>query len=722
VQLRQALDADGYSGVQIVATDGYNWTTIASDMASDPAFAQATSIIGEHYPCSGSSCTTPSSVLATGKTVWASEDGSAGYDSGAAALAQDINEDYVGGQMTATINWSLIWSVYSGLPYDGDGLMLANTPWSGNYQVGLSIWVMAHTAQFTQPGWQYLNSGSVQLAGGGSVATLRSPATGDWSSIAETVGATAPQQVTYQVSDGLSAGRVQVWATNLDSSDPADWFNHVGQVQPQGGAFSLTLQPGYLYTVTTTTGQHKAAAAPPPASPMPLPYSQNFNSYPAGSLARYVSDVGGAFQVEPCADSQDPGNMCLQQMVTQQPVQWAGMDNYPVTVVGDPSWSNYRATVDALLEQPGYVELDARSGPSGNGQSGYHFQISNTGQWSVYKQTAGAAFGASGTPTTLASGTTSFGTGAWHQLSLAVQGDEITASLDGQALATVLDNTYPAGQVGLATSPWVTAQFDNLTVTPAPVPAQAKGPSLGAISPSPVQIAAPAASTTLTTDVTNPGGLPATAVSATLQVPPGWTAATTTAPADLGAGQTTPVGWQVTAPASASPGVYQATAEVSYAEGGLDWIGQLPVTMYLEVVPQTQMTATASSYQAGYPPSQAIDGNPSTLWHTEWDPVRVYPPQSITLNLGGSYNVSGLTYLPRQDGNPNGIITSYEVLVSQDGTTFTQVASGSWAEDETLKQVTFPAVQASYVELVGVQAGNDYVSAAEINVIGAQAS
>jgi hypothetical protein len=50
------------------------------------------------------------------------------------------------------------------------------------------------------------------------------------------------------------------------------------------------------------------------------------------------------------------------------------------------------------------------------------------------------------------------------------------------------------------------------------------------------------------------------------------------------------------------------------------------------------------------------------------------------------------------------------------------VASGSWAEDETLKQVTFPAVQARYVELVGVQGGNDYVSAAEINVIGSAAS
>lgn len=729
VQLRQALDAHGYSRIQIVATDGYNWTTVAADMASDPAFADAVAVIGEHYPCSGSSCVTPSSVLATGKTIWASEMGSAGYDSGASALAEDINEQYVEGQMTASINWSLIWSAYSDLPYSGDGLMLANTPWSGSYQVGLSIWVMAHTAQFTKPGWRYLDSGSVNLSGGGSVATLRSPTSGAWSSIAETAGASAPQQVTYQVSGGLSAGPVQVWATNLNSSDPADWFQHIGQVQPDDGSFTLTLQPGYLYTVTTTTGQHKGSAAPPPAATMHLPYADNFNSYSAGSLARYVSDLGGAFQVEPCADDGPAADglaagMCLQQMVTQQPVQWDGTDNYPVTVVGDPSWTNYDASVSAMLEQSGYVELDARATAPGNGLAGYHFQVSSTGQWSVYAQTAGASFGAEGTQTTLASGTTaSFGTGTWHRLGLDVRGDEITATLDGRVLATVLDNGYPVGQVGLETSPWVTAQFDNLRVTPVTVPATAQGPSLGTVTPNPAQIAAPGGSATLTANVTNPGSLPASAVSATMQVPAGWTAtATGTVPGSLAPGQSAPLAWQVNAPDSATPGVYAATAQVTYAEGGLDWIDQVPVTIYLSVVPQSQMTATASSYEAGYPPSNAIDGNPDTLWHSEYTPVRVYPPQWITLDLGGTYNVSGLTYLPRQDGNPNGIITSYEVLVSTDGTTFTQVASGSWAEDETLKEITFPPVQARYVELVGVQGANDYVSAAEINVIGSPAS
>ncbi|MGH3169114.1 MAG: discoidin domain-containing protein, partial [Trebonia sp.] len=596
----------------------------------------------------------------------------------------------------------------------------------------LSIWVMAHTAQFTAPGWRYLNSASVRLGGGGSVATLRSPTSGNWSSIAETVGASEPQQVTYQVSGGLSAGPVQVWATNLNSSDSADWFRHVGQVRPSNGSFTLTLQPGYLYTVTTTTGQHKGSAPVPAAATMRLPYSENFNSYSAGSLARYVSDLGGAFQVEPCADASPAGfavrglagGMCLQQMVTQQPVRWDGTDNYPVTVVGDPSWANYRASVSAMLEQPGYVELDARASAPGNGLAGYHFRVSDSGQWSIYAQTGGSSFGAAGTQTTLASGTVpSLGTGTWHRLGLEARGDEITASLDGQVLATVLDNAYPVGQIGLETSPWVAAQFDNLRVTPVAVPANAKGPSIGTVTPNPLRIAAPGDSATLTTSVTNPGSLPARAVSATLHVPSGWTAtAAGNVPGNLGPGQSATLAWHVTAPATAAPGAYQATAEVTYTEGGLDWIGQVPVTIDLSIVPQGQMTATASSYQSGYPPGNAIDGNPDTLWHTEWDPNRAYPPQSITLDLGGTYNVSGLLYLPRQDGNPNGIITGYQVLVSQDGSSFTQLAAGNWTQDETLKQVTFPPVAARYVELVGVQGANGYVSAAEINVIGSPAS
>jgi O-glycosyl hydrolase len=717
VSLRQALDQNGYANVQIVADDSYDWTSVAASMQSDPAFKQAVDIIGEHYPCAPTSCSTPSSVLATGKPVWASEQGSQPYDTGAPALAQEINRAYVDGRMTSTINWSLVWSAYGSLPYPGDGLMLANTPWSGNYTVGKSIWVMAHTAQFTQPGWRYLDSASTRLQGGGSVVSLRSPSGNDWSSIAETTDVTSPQQVAYQVSGGLSAGPVHVWATNLNSNNPDDWFVRLPDVQPTAGSFTVTLQPGYLYSFTTTTGQHKGTAVAPPAQGLGLPYTDTFGEYPSGSTPTYLSDLGGAFETAPCIGVT---GSCLQQMVTQQPVTWWGVDNFPATLIGDPSgWQNYQAQVSALLPQPGYVELVGRALGPNQGLSGYHFRIDNTGQWTLYRADP-TGFNSDPQLTTLATGTAAFGLDTWHRLALRLRGDEITPELDGQPLATALDATYQGGQVGLEVSPWVPAQFRDLAVQPQPVSGQ--GPQLGPITPNPVQIAAPGDSASVATTVSNPGSSLATAVSAQLQVPAGWSANLTTAPpATLMPGQTAPVSWQLRAPASAAPGAYQATADATYQEGGLDWTASKSVPVDLGIVPQNQMTATATSAQDGYPPSNAIDGNPNTLWHTAWSPVRVYPPQSITLDLGNDYNVNGLLYLPRQDGNPNGIITQYNVYVSSDGNTFTQVATGNWALNGTEKNATFAPTSARYVRLEALQAGNGYVSAAEINVEGSLA-
>ena len=80
------------------------------------------------------------------------------------------------------------------------------------------------------------------------------------------------------------------------------------------------------------------------------------------------------------------------------------------------------------------------------------------------------------------------------------------------------------------------------------------------------------------------------------------------------------------------------------------------------------MTATATSQETAgenNAASMAIDGNPETFWHTKWDKSDVLP-QSITLNLGGTYKINKVAYLPRQSGS-NGIITGYNVYVSTDG-------------------------------------------------------
>lgn len=89
----------------------------------------------------------------------------------------------------------------------------------------------------------------------------------------------------------------------------------------------------------------------------------------------------------------------------------------------------------------------------------------------------------------------------------------------------------------------------------------------------------------------------------------------------------------------------------------------------------------------------------------------------------------GYCLFPRQprtglvaDGNYNGNITSYAVSVSTDGTNFTQVATGTWADDPTLKSAMFPAQTARYIRLTALAGHNGYASAAEINVLGTPSS
>lgn len=130
-------------------------------------------------------------------------------------------------------------------------------------------------------------------------------------------------------------------------------------------------------------------------------------------------------------------------------------------------------------------------------------------------------------------------------------------------------------------------------------------------------------------------------------------------------------------------------------------------------IPQSGMTATASSFQPGDDPANALDGNAATLWHTKWSPPHL--PESITLNLGGSYDVNQIKYLPRA-GAHNGTITKYNVFVSTDGVNFTQVASGTWARDDREKSAVFGKVTATHVKLEAIEGVGNFASAAEINV------
>ncbi len=267
----------------------------------------------------------------------------------------------------------------------------------------------------------------------------------------------------YTITGGLSTGTVHVWSTNVNSSSSSTWFVHSQDITPVNGSFSLTVQPGFVYTLTTTTGQGKGTATSPAQGSLSLPYSDSFDSDTAGQQPPYLSQMQGAFEVEPCAGGRS--GQCVQQQAPVKPIEWDGNAN-PFTIGGSPGWANYTVSADALMEQAGAVQLIGRAGSSVGynppAANEYYLQLSNTGGWQVVRESG------SGSTTTLASGTVSApGTGTWQHLALTFNGAAITAAINGTNVTTVNDSTYASGYVGFGTSGYQTDQFDNLSVTSA---------------------------------------------------------------------------------------------------------------------------------------------------------------------------------------------------------------------------------------------------------------
>ncbi|MEV0399647.1 ricin-type beta-trefoil lectin domain protein [Actinoallomurus sp. NPDC050550] len=492
--LKSTLVAKGHGSIKVVAADN-NWN-VADAMASDPAFKNAVDIVGVHYPCgyngSFTSCSSTPTARSLGKPLWASEngsedlDGSPGVDSGrgAPAVARAINRDYIDGQMTSYINWPVVAALYPNLYFQTDGLSLANQPWSGHYRIGKTTWVTAHTTQFTHPGWRYVDSAKGYLGGdraNGSYVTLKPSNDSDYTTVIETMDATADQTATFTVTGGLPTGQVHVWATNLTSNNSADWFAHAQDVTPSGGKYTLTLKPGYVYTVTTMAGGGKGTATPAPSKSLALPYADDFDTAATTTSPKYFADMNGAFQTVPCGGRT---GKCLRQMAPTRPIHWTDEKSpNPYTIMGDQTWSNYTVTVDALLESSSTVDVLGRVGQQGrnnNGLNAYHLLVGDSGAWSIQKSDTNWNW------TTLpgASGKTDkpLGAGTWHRISLTMQGSKLSASIDGTKVGETTDASFAGGQAGLGVTDYKTAQFDNFRLDPGTATSPVSGPVAAGIA------------------------------------------------------------------------------------------------------------------------------------------------------------------------------------------------------------------------------------------------
>ena len=128
------------------------------------------------------------------------------------------------------------------------------------------------------------------------------------------------------------------------------------------------------------------------------------------------------------------------------------------------------------------------------------------------------------------------------------------------------------------------------------------------------------------------------------------------------------------------------------------------------------------SEEANNPASNAIDGNPATIWQSRVnaDPALTH---ELTVDMGKVQRIAGFIYLPRRDGARDGIVETYRFETSVDGDNWTTAIDsgrfGNIRNNPELQEVTFTPINARFFRFTALQqlGTNGGASAAEISVL-----
>jgi hypothetical protein len=470
INLRAALNANGFTSTQIAATDSFAKTgksgDVADFLAGHPQFDKAIGVLAYHnlcrYPATGNNCLVPEAARKSGKPIWESEIGALRETTGVPAMARSLINAFIQVDATGMIEWPLLSSMPANLPEEDRGLVFAPQPWSGHYSVFEMAWVLAQTTEFTEPGWHHIGGASGQLGGDyGSYTSYESPSHNAWSLVTQTTEAPRDQTITVHVDSGLPDSAVHVWSTRLNSTKSSTWFFNRGTVHPKGGTFSYTLQPDFIYSFTTTTGQHKGGPKVPGSKTMPLPYTATPDQ---SNEPTYLAPQDGSFEYLPGSTT------TFEQTTVGQPVFWQNpvSTRFPYAVMGDRGMKNYTVSDDVTFTATGQnAGLISRfDHPKADGIAqrfyAYQFTLTTSGGWKMIRNASGKA------ATVLASGTLSSPPtlNSPVTMSLTANGSKLTAKVNGTTVKSLTDRTYATGDAGISTGGWYQVQFSNLKVTP----------------------------------------------------------------------------------------------------------------------------------------------------------------------------------------------------------------------------------------------------------------
>jgi hypothetical protein len=449
--LRRTLDNNGLKDVKIIAADFFNWD-IAAVMARDKELYDAVYALGIHYNERWDKKPYSSTVIAQNlnKSLRNSEGGPWKGDwDGFEYLLKLYNMNYIAGKATNVVTWSLVTSYYDNLSLPNSGLMMAKTPWSGYFEIQPALWAVAHTTQFTEPGWRYVDAACGYLYKG-SYVTLISPDNNDYSIIIETADTTGSQTVTFHLGKNFGNKPLHVWKTTRDKCE----FEKQPDIRLKNNIFTIRLEGKSAYSITTTTGQTKGFYEAPENVPFPFPYKTDFESQNPGQLAKYFMDQTGIFEI---AERADGKGKCMKQVLDKQGIEWEIGQNPSVeTIIGDSAWTDYEVHANVnIAENTGSAKIMGRVMEVHRGNDnpeGYWFKITTGNNWTL-----------NGGNRKLASGNADFPPFTWHNLTIRFKGNNISVQVNNREVASVTDTKYTHGLAGLG-SDFNYTEFDDFEI------------------------------------------------------------------------------------------------------------------------------------------------------------------------------------------------------------------------------------------------------------------
>jgi beta-galactosidase len=147
-------------------------------------------------------------------------------------------------------------------------------------------------------------------------------------------------------------------------------------------------------------------------------------------------------------------------------------------------------------------------------------------------------------------------------------------------------------------------------------------------------------------------------------------------------------------------------------------------TMSEPVISRAWKIVSASSFEPGEgDPIHAIDGDPSTFWHSRWSGEPAQPRHSLVIDFTKELNVAAINYTAREDMQ-NGHVRDYEIYLSHDGQTWGEpAATGRFRRNDAEALIRLPkAAAARYLKFIVVseQTRQPFATIAELDVVEAQ--